>query len=115
MKQPRESEDDYIDISPYKRKRRSKKSISVDLPIDEEIYRPEETHYPDCGEELKEFSCEVRKELEFEPARFFMRHHITVHCSCPDCNVVQSSAPSARILNRSYLVRRLEQDYLGTS
>ena len=88
--EPPEAEEDYEEVSAHKRKRRSAKSIPIDLPIDEVVYEPHETHCSDCGEELKEFSHDVREELEFQSARFFKRHHITSHCSCPKCDKVYS-------------------------
>ena len=85
-----ESEEEFVEVSPFKRKRRSKKSIPKELPVVEEIHRPKESNCPDCGQELLEYSRDVREELEFEPARFFKRQHITVHCSCPKCRKSES-------------------------
>lgn len=66
-------------------KRRSKKEFPKDLPVEEVVYEPHETHCTDCGGELQEFSRDVRDELDFNPASFFRRKVVTVHCSCPRC------------------------------
>lgn len=79
------SEEDYNEIPSHKRKKRSKKEFPADLPIDEIIYEPTQTHCQECGEGLKEFSRDIREEIEHTPASFFRRQHITVHCSCPSC------------------------------
>lgn len=87
---PKESEEEYVEVCAHKKKRRSKKSIPKDLPVETILYEPEETHCQTCGEELREFSRDTREEVEFEPARFFKREHVTVHCSCLKCHTVQS-------------------------
>ena len=81
---------DYIIVSEHKKKRRSKKVFPKDLPVDEVVYEPVESHCSDCGEELKEFSRDEREEIEFEPARFFKRLIVKVNCSCPKCKKVES-------------------------
>ncbi len=59
------------------------------------MYLPAETSCADCGLELKEFSRDIREEIEFYPARFFKRQIIKVNCSCPKCNkVVSGNTPS---------------------
>lgn len=79
-----------IEVPSHKRHRGSKKAIPKDLPIDEVVYEFGETHCPCCAKELKEFSRDIREEVEFEPARFFKRHHVTVHKGCPKCKSVYS-------------------------
>ncbi len=82
--------DEYAEIGSYKRKKTSKKQIPADLPVDEVIYEPHETHCDECGEELREFSRDIREEVEYQPSRFFKRHHVTVHCACPRCKTTAS-------------------------
>ena len=88
--------DEYTEIKTHKRKRNSKKSIP-ELPVVEIVYEPSESHCADCGSELKEFSRDVREEVEFEPARFFKCCHVTVHCSC-SCNKVHSGKAASAII-----------------
>lgn len=76
---------DSTEVSSYERKKRSKKEFPAELPVDEIIYEPTETHCGECGEELREFSRDIREEIEHHPAKFFRRQHVTVHCSCPKC------------------------------
>jgi len=85
-----EPDEEGIEVKPHKRKRKSKKSIPKDLPVVTEVYEPELSNCSDCEAELKEFSRDTREEIEFQPARFFRRLHVTVHCSCPKCNRVES-------------------------
>jgi transposase len=82
---PAACEEEYIDVAAHKKKRPSKKKVPEDLPVDEVVYEPTETHCGDCGEELHELSRDIREETEFRPARFFKRQHVTVNCVCPKC------------------------------
>lgn len=79
------SEEDYTEVPSHKRKKRRRKEFPADLPVDEVVYEPTETHCEACGEELVEFSRDTREEIEYNPASFFRRQHVTVHCSCPKC------------------------------
>lgn len=80
-------EEEYTEVAPHKRKRRSKKSIPEDLPVEVIEYAPEHTHC-ECGCELGEFSRDTREEVEYRPARFFRRKHVVVYSSCPKCKTV---------------------------
>lgn len=93
-----DDEEDYTDVAPHRRKRRSKKSIPENLPVEVIEYAPERTHC-DCGCELKEFSRDTRDEVEHRPARFFIRRHVVIHSSC------RSVKPSTAAKFRSSLVR----------
>lgn len=55
-----EGKEVFSEISGYKRKRSSKKSIPTNLPIEEKFHKPAETHCS-CGTELREYSRDVRK------------------------------------------------------
>lgn len=93
---PEPAEQEYTEVKGFKRKRNSKKSIPADLPTEERLYEPEETHCTECGDALKEFSRDTRTEIDFVPARFLKREHVTVHCSCPGCkNVYSGKTPVA--------------------
>ena len=94
---------DYIIVSEHKKKRRSKKVFPKDLPVDEVVYEPVESHCSDCGEELKEFSRDEREEIEFEPARFFKRLIVKVNCSCPKCKKVESGKTPNPVIPGSQL------------
>ena len=63
-------QDDYLEVNYKSKKRVSKKSFPKDLPVDEVEYLPTESNCADCGTELKEFSRDIREEIEFQPARF---------------------------------------------
>lgn len=93
---PESAEEDFNDVAAHRRKRRSKKSIPHDLPVETTVFYPEETHCSTCGEELKEFSRDVREELDFIPARFLKKQYVTVHCSCAKCSAtVSGRVPAA--------------------
>lgn len=79
------SAEEECEVAAHKRKKQNKKKFPEDLPVDEIVYAPQETHCEECGEELKEFSCDIREEIEYTPAQFFRRQHRTKHCSCPKC------------------------------
>lgn len=83
-------EEPYVEVAAHRKRKSSKKRIPEGLPVDEVVYAPHATRCAECGEELREFSRDVREELEFEPQRFFRRQHVTVHCSCPKCKATVS-------------------------
>ncbi|MCB0328457.1 MAG: IS66 family transposase [Bdellovibrionales bacterium] len=83
-------EENYTEVPSHQRQKRRKKVFPEDLPIDEVIYEPTETHCEECGEELEEFSRDIREEIEYNPASFYRRQHVTVHCSCPKCKATVS-------------------------
>ena len=89
---------EYQDVKGYKKKKSSKKKIPEDLPVEQIIYEPEQSECEHCGEQLIEFSRDVRSELEFIPSRFFRKEHITLNCSCPKCKIVQSGAAPAPVI-----------------
>lgn len=82
--------EEYTEVKGYRKKRNSKKKIPAELPTEELVYKPEATHCTECNEALKEFARDIRNEVDFIPARFVRRKHVTVHCACPQCKQVYS-------------------------
>lgn len=89
-------DEDEIEIKAHKRKRNSKKKFSENLETEDIVYGEAAVCCLCCQEELKEFSRDVREEIDFIPERFIKRRHITINKSCPKCKHTTSrgSAPS---------------------
>ena len=98
-----EDSDEYESINYKRKKKSSKKYFPEDLPVDEVVFTPTERNCTDCGAELKEFSRDIREDIEFKPARFFRRQIVKVNCSCPKCKKVVSGKTPSPVIPGSQL------------
>lgn len=75
-----------IEIPAYKRsKRNGRKPTPRDLPRERIEYEPEQKNCSSCGSFLTKIGEEITEELEYLPARFFIREHVRIKCACPQC------------------------------
>lgn len=65
--------------------KRGRKPLPNDLPREEVIYEPEETHCPCCKHELVKIGEERSEELEKIPASLKVIEHIRIKKACPAC------------------------------
>jgi len=87
-----------IEVSSYTRgKRNGRKPLPKDLPRERVEYEPEEQNCSSCGAELEKIGEDITEELEYVPARFFIREHARIKKSCPQCKcgVSQGKRPAA--------------------
>ena len=97
--------EDEVEISAYKRsKRNGRKALPEDLPRERVEYEPETTSCSCCGGELEKIGEEVSEELEYVPARFFVREHVRIKRACSRCkDGVETGVlpPDAQVLEKS--------------
>lgn len=77
-------------------KRNGRAPLDKDLPRQRKEYSPEETHCSCCDEELVQIGEDITEELEYQPARFFIREHVRPRLTCSKClseGVFQAKLP----------------------
>lgn len=68
-----------IEVSSYIRSAHSgRKPLPKDLPRERVEYEPEEQNCSCCGAELQKVGEDISEELEYIPARFFIREHARI-------------------------------------
>lgn len=73
--------------------KRGRKPLPSDLPREEIIYEPEETHCRCCNHELVKIGEERSEELEKVPAQLKVIEHIRIKKACPSCKGVGVLVP----------------------
>lgn len=80
---------------------RKRRPTPADLRIEriEHPLPPEACQCADCGSALEAFGEEVTRQLDYQPASFFLREHVRFKYACPRCKnqVVTSSMPTPPI------------------
>ncbi|MCA3903893.1 IS66 family transposase, partial [Vibrio vulnificus] len=83
------------------RRKPKRQTLSKDLPRVVIHHEPEETHCPDCGDELHTIGEDISEKLVFIPAKVEVEQHIRPKCVCRHCEqqgestvVYQASMPA---------------------
>jgi transposase len=71
--------------------------LDKDLPRERIEYHPEDLSCKSCGKQLKAIGEEISEELEFIPARLFVREHARIKYACPCCKNKVEIAPLTEI------------------
>jgi transposase len=91
-----EKEDD-VEEEPKRRRLNGRRPLPKDLPRERVEYHPElhERVCACCGEPMKRFGEDVTEELDYKPAKAFVREHVRVKYACPKCEegVVSGALP----------------------
>lgn len=78
--------EEVIEVPSYKRKiARGRKPLPGDLPREQIIYEPEQTHCQCCSAELVTIGRECTEELEKIPAQLKVIEHIRIKKACNKC------------------------------
>jgi hypothetical protein len=76
------------------RRKPKRQTLSKDLPRVVIHHEPEETHCPDCGDELHTIGEDISEKLVFIPAKVEVEQHIRPKCVCRHCEQ-QVNQPSS--------------------
>lgn len=82
---PLTSTDDFTEVAPHKRKKKRKIADLSELPRERIEYEPEEQECSACGTTLEKFGEDIEEEIEFVPARYYVKEHVKIKKSCPCC------------------------------
>jgi transposase len=75
-----------IEVATHKRELvRGRKPLPKDLPRERIEYLPEDKACSCCGKELSKIGEETTEELEYIPARFFIKEHVKIKMACSKC------------------------------
>ena len=89
--------------SHIRRKNGGRKPLPAELPRERVEYEPEVKHCACCGELMPRIGEEKTDELEYVPARFFVREHVKIKRACSRCKQgvgIGKLPPEAQIIER---------------
>lgn len=79
------------DIAPIKRKGAGRQPLPSHLPRIEHRHEPESCTCSQCGKDLIKIGEDVTEQLDVEPARFFVHHHIRPQYACRACETITAA------------------------
>lgn len=91
------------EVPAHQRRRGGRKPLPAELPRERVEYEPEQKTCQCCGIEMAKIGEEITEELEYAPARFFVREHVRIKRACPRCKdgVVSGKLPAeAQVIER---------------
>ena len=92
------------EVAAHERRRGGgRKPLPADLPRERVEYEPAQKTCQCCGDEMPKIGEEVTEELEYAPARFFVREHVRIKRACPRCKDGVSTGklpPEAQVIER---------------
>jgi len=83
--EPAPESDTSVEVSSHQRVRSGRKPLPEHLPRERVEYEPEERTCSCCGKELSKIGEEVTEELEYQPAKLFVRQHVRIKRACSCC------------------------------
>ena len=88
------AEQEQVEVSSYKRGKKSSKPLPEDLPRERVEHEPDEKTCPCCGDEKAKIGEETTEVLEFIPAQFKVIEHVKIKRACSKC---KSGAVTAKL------------------
>jgi transposase len=76
-----------------------RKPLPADLPRIEHRHEPASCTCGQCGNDLVKIGEDVSEQLDVEPARFFVHHHIRPQYACRQCETITAAALPASLID----------------
>jgi transposase len=84
---------------PVKRVRAGRQPLPEHLPRIEHRHEPDSCTCGQCGKDLVKIGEDVSEQLDVEPARFFVHHHIRPQYACRACETISAAPIPAAIID----------------